>query len=95
MANQEPATKADIESVVLLLQRMNDRMDHRFEAIENRLDRISDTLVGVQSQMAAVTRWSDRLDRDHGANLGTQAAQRRAMDDLAARVTRLEQRSRN
>jgi septal ring factor EnvC (AmiA/AmiB activator) len=109
MASHEPATKADIESVVLLLQQMAERFDHRFEevdkrfdavdrrfeAVENRLDRIGDTLAGLQTQMAGMTRWSDRLDRDHSAVLGTQEAQRQAIDSLAERVTRLEQRQQN
>jgi septal ring factor EnvC (AmiA/AmiB activator) len=65
-------------------------VEKRFEAVEIRLDRISDTLVGVQSQMAAMTRWSDRFDREHSATLATQAGQQRAIDELVARVARLE-----
>ncbi len=42
--------------------------------------------------MAAMTRWADRFDRDHIAVMQTQAAQQRAIDDLAAPVTKLEQR---
>jgi septal ring factor EnvC (AmiA/AmiB activator) len=97
----EAATKADIESVVNLIQQLAERIDQRFEAVENhvnrrfeavenRLDRISDTLAGVLSQMAAMTRWADRMDRDHSAVLATQTAQQRVIDDLAARVLRLE-----
>jgi TolB-like protein len=54
------------------------------------LDRITDTLAGVQNQMAAMTRWADRFDRDHTAIIQTQSAQQRAIDELAARITRLE-----
>ena len=95
----EAATKADIENVLTLLQqhfesidRRFEAMDRRFEAIDNRLDRIADTLASVQNQMAAMTRWADRFDRDHNAILQTQSAQQRAIDDLAARVSRLEER---
>jgi hypothetical protein len=109
MASHEPATKGDIENVVLLLEQMTERIDHRFEevdkrfdavdrrfeVIENRLDRMNDALVYVQGQMAAITRWSDRMDRNHSAQLGTQEAQQRAIDGLAERVTRLEQRQQN
>jgi hypothetical protein len=100
MAN-EAASKADIENVVELIQQLGERFDQRFdlandsvtrrfEAVENRLDRIADTLVGVQSQMAGITRWADRFDREHIAVLATQGAQQRIIDDLINRVTRLE-----
>lgn len=95
----EVATKDDLENIIALIQQLGDRFDQRFDAVdkrfdavENRLDRVSDTLVGVQSQMAAMTRWADRFDRDHSATLATQAAQQRAIDELAARVARLESR---
>src|SRR5437899_11802249 len=100
----QPATKADIENVVHLIQQLSERLDQRFDAVdrrfdavdrrfelvEGRLDRIGETLAGVQAQMAGMTRWADRLDRDHSAVLATQEAQRRVIDDLAARVTKLE-----
>ena len=92
------------ENIMMLIQQLADRFDQRFdavekrfdlvdkrfEAVENRLDRLSDTLIGVQSQMAAMTRWADRFDREQSATLATQAAQQRAIDDLIARVKRLE-----
>ena len=98
----EPATKADIESVVTLIQHNNEnmltliqqfaeRVDQRFEAIDRRLDRMGESLVFVQSQMGSLTKWADRLDRDQNAALATQTAQQRAIDELAARVTKLEQ----
>ena len=106
----EPATKADIENVVTLIQHNNENMlaliqqfaervdqrfeamDRRFEAIDRRLDRMGESLVGVQTQMVAMTKWSDRFDRDQNATLATQTAQQRAIDELAARVAKLEQR---
>src|SRR5271169_209654 len=95
----EAATKADIDNVVSLLQqnfesvhRRFESVDRQFEGVSNRLDRITDTLVGVQNQMAAMTRWADRFDREHTAVIQTQAAQQRAIDELAARVARLEER---
>ena len=104
--DNQPATKGDIENVVNLIQHMGERMDQRFEAVdrrfeavdrrfeavESRLDRIGDTLAGLLSQMSGMTRWADRLDRDHSAVQATQTAQQHAIDDLAARVARLEGR---
>jgi TolB-like protein len=96
---EEVATKRDLENIITLIQQLGDRFDRRFDAVdrrfkavENRLDRISDTLVGVQSQMAAMIRWADRFDREHSASLATQTAQQRAIDELAARIARLESR---
>jgi archaellum component FlaC len=95
----EAATRADIEDVLALIQQFAERvdqrfeaMDRRFEAIDRRLDRMAESLVGVQTQMVAMTKWSDRFDRDQNATLATQTAQQRAIDELAARVAKLEQR---
>jgi len=101
--SDHPATKADLESVVTLLQQHFERSDQRFDgidgafrtrfdAVDTRLDRINETLFGVQTQMAAITKWADRFDREHTGLLHTQEAQQRAIDALADRVTRLEQR---
>jgi hypothetical protein len=99
----EAATKADIEDVLALIQQvaervdqrfeaMDRRLDQRFEAIDRRLDRMGEALIGVQTQMVAMAKWSDRFDRDQNATLATQTAQQRAIDELAARVAKLEQR---
>jgi septal ring factor EnvC (AmiA/AmiB activator) len=83
--------------VLAFIQQFADRVDRRFEAqdrfeaIDRRLDRMSETLVGIQSQMVAMTKWSDRFDRDQNATLATQTAQQRAIDELSARVAKLEQ----
>jgi hypothetical protein len=97
--SDQPATKADVENLVTLLQQHFERSDQRFDGIvtrfdgvDTRLDRVNDTLVGVQTQMAGMTRWSDRFDREHATLLQTQAAQQRAIDELGARVKQLEQR---
>jgi hypothetical protein len=63
----EAATKADIEDVLALIQQVAERVDQRFEAIDRRLDRMGEALVGVQTQMVAMTKWSDRFDRDQNA----------------------------
>jgi polyhydroxyalkanoate synthesis regulator phasin len=61
-------------------------LNTRIQAIERRLDRIADTTT-------ALTRWADRLDGENTALTGTQAAQQRAIDDLARRVSELEKRA--
>lgn len=93
----EPATKRDIERVIELVVQLHQELDRRFadvdrrlESMERRMDRFGETLFGIQSQMGAVTKWADRLDRDNHNLIATQAAQQRAIDELAVRVTKLE-----
>ena len=97
------------EALLHLIEQMNERMDQRFEAVgkrfdaldrrlglmDSRLDRIGEGVSGVQFQLAAVTRWADRLDNDHNAVVATQNAQQLAIDDLAARVARLERQQKS
>jgi uncharacterized coiled-coil protein SlyX len=86
------------------LRQINERIDQRFDemewrfvSVDSRLDRVNDTLASVQTQMGALTgqmgamtRWGDRFDREHTSVIQTQAAQQKAIDDLAKRLTRLE-----
>jgi hypothetical protein len=72
-------------------------MERRFEAIEQRLDHLTERMDGfsqimltIDARLAALTRANEHVQRDHGGILETQAAQQRAMDSLAARVARLE-----
>ena len=94
-----PATKQDAERVLELVLRLHqdlDRrfadIDRRFEALERRMDRMAETLFAVHSQMGALTKSADRLDKNNQDILSTQVAQQRAIDELAARVTKLESR---
>lgn len=66
-----PATKRDIERVVELVQQLHQDLDRRLEAMDRRLDRITESMVAIQGQLAAVTRWSDRVDRDYNTLLAT------------------------
>ena len=44
----------------------------------------------VEVRMAAPSKWADNIDRDNVNTAATQAAQQRAIDQLAARVARIE-----
>jgi len=66
------------ENMLTLIPEFVDRVDQRFEALERRLegidrrlDRMGESLVFMQSQMASLTKWADRLDRDQNATLAT------------------------
>jgi archaellum component FlaC len=67
------------------------QMNQRFAAIEQRLDRIENRMTAMEFQMAGINRSVDSSDRQFSKILVTQGAQQKAIDDLAARITRLEQ----
>jgi hypothetical protein len=56
------------------------------DALERRMDRIAETNADIVSQLAALTRWANRLDRDNGELHNTQIAQQRVIEDLAKRA---------
>ena len=58
----------------------------RIDALEHRMDRIGETTATIATELATLTRWANRLDRENLETLNTQAAQQRAIDDLAKRL---------
>jgi chromosome segregation ATPase len=62
----------------------------RLATVENRLDNFLQTLISMDQRMTALLRQSDRLERDNGTILTTQAVQQTAIDQLAQRLTKLE-----
>jgi len=68
-----------------LVQRI-DELGRRMVALEHRMDRIAETTGATATEVAALTRWANRLDRENLETLNTQAAQQRAIDDLAKRL---------
>ena len=69
-----------------------DGVDRRFESMENRIGRLGDTAGGIVHQLSGFTRWAEQLDRSDAQILAIQQAQQRVLDDLAARMAKLEQR---
>jgi septal ring factor EnvC (AmiA/AmiB activator) len=63
-----------------------DDLGRRMVALEHRMDRIAETTGSIATEVAALTRWANRLDRENLETLNTQAAQQRAIDDLAKRL---------
>jgi hypothetical protein len=63
-----------------------DGLDRRMVALENRMDRIAETTGATATEVAALTRWANRLDRENLETLNNQAAQQRAIDELAKRL---------
>jgi septal ring factor EnvC (AmiA/AmiB activator) len=85
--------EAMAELIHQLAERMDerfDKVDQRFTAVEQRLDRMENRMTAMEFQMAGINRSVDSSDRQFSQVLVTQGAQQKALDDLAARVTRLE-----
>jgi hypothetical protein len=63
-----------------------DTLGRRMVALEHRMDRLTETTSAIATELAALTRWASRLDRENLETLNTQAAQQLAIDDLAKRL---------
>jgi len=63
-----------------------DTLDRRMGALEHRMDRLGETTATIAQELATLTRWANRLDRENLETLNTQAAHQRAIDELAKRL---------
>ncbi len=59
-------------------------------SLSERLDNFASALFSLDARMAAMTQSMDRLIAAHSKTAETQAAQQRDLHQLAARVTRIE-----
>jgi hypothetical protein len=90
------------DAVVELIASVADRIDKRFaaleaimntrfDALEARMDRLESRMSNMEFQMAAMNRSFDQRDRIISQITATQMAQQKAIEDLAARLAKLEQ----
>jgi CII-binding regulator of phage lambda lysogenization HflD len=79
-----------VESIAGDFSELRQALTSRMDTLERRFDNQLPIILSIDQRLGALTRQSDRLERDNGAVLSNQAAQQRAFDQLAARVTRLE-----
>jgi septal ring factor EnvC (AmiA/AmiB activator) len=77
------ALSTDFSELRQEMIRRFDEVNRRMDALERRMDRIAETNADIVSQLAALTRWANRLDRDNAELRNTQIAQQRVIDDLA------------
>ena len=64
-----------------------DGLERRMDALEQRMDRIAEKpLAASRQELAALTRWANRVDRENLELRSTQVAQQRAIDELAKRT---------
>ena len=98
---QQPVTRADLErfaeAIIGNISDLREDMNRRFEeadrglqALDRRLERTAESMRGIEVRMSALTKWADTYDRDNASMLSNQAAQQRAIDQLAQRVARIE-----
>jgi hypothetical protein len=89
LATSEARVSRLVEDTSASLQR---EMNARFDAVERRLDRTENNTNAILMQMAGVSRSLTQAERAESEYAVNSAAQQRAIDQLAARVTKLEQR---
>jgi chromosome segregation ATPase len=98
MQQMEARLNLLIESVRQGLGREIHDVAARVGRIEARLDRVETRLTDMQQQLVGMNHSLDRSDREASefavAQRATQRAQQKAIDDLVARVTRLEGKER-
>jgi len=82
------ALSADFSELRQEMIRRVEALNHRMDALERRMDRVAETSADVASNLSALTRWANRLDRDNLELRATQVAQQQAIDDLVKRTQR-------
>jgi hypothetical protein len=58
---------------------LDDALGRRMDALERRMDRIAETTGTIATELAALTRWANRVDRENLELRSTQVAQQRAI----------------
>ncbi len=66
------------------------QMTARFDVIEKRVDRLDTRLLAIEIQLTGLNRSQSQEDQILSKITATQMAQQRAIDDLTARLSKLE-----
>lgn len=74
------------------IDRRFDQVDQRLEAAERPLDRIETSVAAIQLHTAGMSKSLAEAERLDSRMTATQMAQQQAIDDLARRVSKREQR---
>ena len=88
----EEHTDQSIRQLDQSIQQLRGEFNIRFENIERRLDRLETRFTAFEFQLAGIGRSLTAGEKLDGEIAATQAAQQRAIDDLARRVAKIEQR---
>ena len=81
-----------MEALTLNLSDLRAELTRRMDKIENQVDNLMSIVLAIDGRMPALTKWLDRIDRDNRTLDGTQAAQQKAIDQLAAQVADIQRR---
>jgi endonuclease III len=87
------AAQAIVEATAANLTDLRQELTRRVDTLRERLDILAPVIISVDARMAGMTRAMDRLIGQHDTTQATQAAQARAIDDLARRVAELERKA--
>ena len=67
-----------VESIAGDFSELREALTNRMDTLERRFDNQLPIILSIDQRLAALTRQSDRLERDNGGVLSNQAAQQRA-----------------
>jgi hypothetical protein len=88
----EPIVERSMEAMTANLSDLRAELLIRFQATDRTMDRMSESLRGIQTQLMGLNRWADTLDRDNNALAANYHAHDRAIRDLTTRVAALEEK---
>lgn len=80
-----------VELIRSVAERLETRMEHGFENLGQKIDRLDTRQAAVEMQLFGINRSLDQRDRSVSELIATQYAQQKAIDDLVTRVKRLEE----
>jgi chromosome segregation ATPase len=84
------ATAANLSDLREEIIRRIEELSRRIETLERRFEILAPVILSVDTRMGAFTRAVDQLLTTHDQTANTVTAQQRAIDQLVARVTRIE-----
>jgi chromosome segregation ATPase len=80
----------DMEDRLAALTKVKESLVSEIHAVQNQVSRLDSTITGMSFQLAGINRSLSETDSLTRSILQTQATQQRQLDDLAARLERLE-----
>lgn len=92
LVDHEESLEREMREGFARIDRRFDQVDQRLEAAERRLERIENSLAAIQLHTAGMSKSLAEAERIDSRMTATQMAQQQAIDDLARRVAKLEQR---
>lgn len=94
-AEQRAADRLEraVDALTSNLSEVRQDLSIRLDTLNHRFESQAPIILTMDQRVSAILRQFDRLERDNGAMLANDAAQRRAFDALAQRVAKIERAS--